>query len=52
MLIVGDKDAAAEAVSVRLRDGSERRGVPIADFLAEISADVASRQLEPGSGVA
>ena len=31
--VLGDRDEQAEAVSVRLLDGSERRAVPLADFV-------------------
>jgi len=36
MLIAGEQDAAAGAVSFRYRDGSQNNGVPIADAIAEI----------------
>ncbi len=38
MLIVGEADAAAGAVSFRYRDGSQNNGVPIEDAVAEIVA--------------
>ncbi len=38
MLIAGDTDVAAGAVSFRYRDGSQKNGVAIADALAEIVA--------------
>jgi len=38
MLIAGETDAAAGAVSFRYRDGSQRNGVPIAEAIAEIVA--------------
>jgi threonyl-tRNA synthetase len=31
-LVLGDRDEAAQAVSVRLLDGSERRGVPLQEY--------------------
>jgi threonyl-tRNA synthetase len=40
MLIAGDDDIAARAVSFRYRDGSQKNGVPIADAVAEIVAAV------------
>jgi threonyl-tRNA synthetase len=43
MLLAGDEDVAAAAVSFRYRDGSQRNGVPIADAVAEVAAAVASR---------
>ena len=44
MLVVGDKEAAAGAVSVRLRTNENLGAVPLADFLA-----VASRSTPPGA---
>ena len=38
MLIAGETDAAAGAVSFRYRDGSQSNGVPIADAIDEIVA--------------
>ncbi len=43
MLIAGDDDMAAEAVSFRYRDGSQRNGVPVADAVAEIVTAVRDR---------
>jgi threonyl-tRNA synthetase len=43
MLIAGDDDVAAVAVSFRFRDGSQKNGVPIADAIAEIVAAVRDR---------
>jgi threonyl-tRNA synthetase len=40
MLIAGETDAAAGAVSFRYRDGSQNNGVPIEDAIAEILAAV------------
>jgi threonyl-tRNA synthetase len=42
-LVLGDRDEQAEAVSVRLLDGSERRGVPLQEFVAHLQAEVAAR---------
>jgi threonyl-tRNA synthetase len=36
MLLAGDSDVAAGAVSFRYRDGSQKNGVPVADAIAEI----------------
>jgi threonyl-tRNA synthetase len=47
MLIAGDRDVEAGAVSFRYRSGTERRGVPVAEALAEISRAVAERVAEP-----
>ena len=43
MLIAGDDDVAAGAVSFRYRDGSQKNGVPVADAIAEITAAVRDR---------
>jgi len=43
MLIVGDEDMAAGAVSFRYRDGSQKNGVSIDDAIAEIREAIATR---------
>jgi len=43
MLIAGDDDVAADAVSFRYRDGTQNNGVPIADAIAEIVAAISNR---------
>ena len=43
MLLAGDDDVAANAVSFRYRNGEQKNGVPIADAIAEITGAVASR---------
>ena len=43
MLIAGDDDVAADAVSFRYRDGSQKNGVPIGDAVAEIVTAVRDR---------
>jgi threonyl-tRNA synthetase len=54
ILVLGDKDQNADAVSVRTLDGSERRGLPLDDFLAHITAEVEAKReatlpAEPGA---
>ena len=44
VLIAGGDDVAADAVSFRFRDGSQRNGVPVAQAVDEIAAWVASRR--------
>ena len=44
MLIAGEEDQNAGAVSFRYRNGEQKNGVPLAEAIAEISATVASRQ--------
>jgi threonyl-tRNA synthetase len=43
MLLAGDDDVAAGAVSFRFRDGTRRNGVPIAEAIAEIVTAVRDR---------
>jgi threonyl-tRNA synthetase len=43
MLIVGDDDIAAGAVSFRYRDGTQKNGVPLADAVAEVVDAIARR---------
>jgi threonyl-tRNA synthetase len=45
MLIAGDEDVAAGAVSFRYRDGTQNNGVPIADAIAEV-VDVVRRRVQ------
>ena len=43
MLIAGDEDVAASAVSFRYRDGTQKNGVPIAAAIEEIAQAVSDR---------
>ena len=43
MLLAGDDDVAAGAVSFRYRSGEQKNGVPVPDAIAEITGAVASR---------
>ena len=43
MLLAGDDDVAANAVSFRYRSGAQRNGVPIDEAIAEIAAAVENR---------
>jgi threonyl-tRNA synthetase len=43
MLLAGDDDVAAGAVSFRYRSGQQKNGVPVAEAVAEITAAVAER---------
>jgi threonyl-tRNA synthetase len=43
MLLAGDSDVAAGAVSFRYRDGSQKNGVPVAEAIAEIVTAVRDR---------
>ncbi|MBB2891859.1 threonine--tRNA ligase [Flexivirga oryzae] len=40
VLIAGEEDRSAGAVSFRFRDGSQRNGVPVADAISEIEAAI------------
>jgi threonyl-tRNA synthetase len=44
MLIAGEDDRSAGAVSFRYRDGSQKNGVPVAEAIAEIKEAVESRR--------
>jgi len=44
MLIAGEEDQKAGAVSFRYRNGEQKNGVPLAEAIAEISATVTARQ--------
>lgn len=46
MLIAGDKDIAANAVSVRLRTDEDRGQIPVDEIVAHIQQIVASKSLE------
>jgi threonyl-tRNA synthetase len=43
MLIAGDEDVAAGAVSFRYRDGTQRNGIPVSEAIAEIVEAVRNR---------
>jgi threonyl-tRNA synthetase len=47
MFVAGPRDVDAGAVSVRYRNGIERRGVPLDDAIQEVARNVASRQIDP-----
>ena len=44
VLIAGEEDRSAGAVSFRYRDGSQKNGVPIADAVAEVVGAIADRR--------
>ena len=43
MIIAGDEDMAAGAVSFRYRDGSQKNGIPVDEAIAEIVKVVEER---------
>jgi len=47
MFVAGERDVEAGAVSVRYRNGIERRGVPLDDAIEEVARNIASRQVDP-----
>jgi threonyl-tRNA synthetase len=49
MVVVGDRDAEAGAVSPRLRTGESSQGVPLGEFAADMSARAAARELWPAT---
>jgi threonyl-tRNA synthetase len=47
MFVAGPRDVEAGAVSMRYRNGIERRGVPLNDAIQEVARNIASRQIDP-----
>jgi threonyl-tRNA synthetase len=47
MFVAGPRDEEAGAVSMRYRNGIERRGVPIDEAIVEVARNIASRQIDP-----
>ena len=47
MVVVGDRDLEAGAVSPRLRTGDSSQGVSLDDFISDLQARSASRELWP-----
>jgi threonyl-tRNA synthetase len=47
MVVVGDRDAEAGAVSPRLRTGESSQGVPLDEFVKDLTARAAARELWP-----
>jgi threonyl-tRNA synthetase len=47
MVVVGDRDQEAGAVSPRLRTGESSQGVPLAEFVAELAGRAERRELWP-----
>lgn len=46
MVIVGDKEAETKTVSLRLRDGSEHKGITVDDLMKLITKDINERKLQ------
>jgi threonyl-tRNA synthetase len=47
MFVAGDRDVEAGAVSIRYRNGIERRGVPLDDAIIEVARNISTRQIDP-----
>ncbi|HTR69436.1 MAG TPA: threonine--tRNA ligase [Mycobacteriales bacterium] len=47
MFVAGPRDVEARAVSMRYRNGIERRGVPLDEAIQEVARNIASRQIDP-----
>jgi len=47
MLVLGDRDQEARAVSPRLRTGESAQGVPLDDYVAELRGRIEARELWP-----
>ncbi len=50
LAVIGDREAASEAVALRLRDGRQLPGIPVTDVLTQIAAQVAARSAALGFG--
>ncbi|HEX9527872.1 MAG TPA: threonine--tRNA ligase [Streptosporangiaceae bacterium] len=50
LAVIGDREAASEAVALRLRDGRQLPGIPVTDVLTQIAAQVAARSAGLGFG--
>jgi threonyl-tRNA synthetase len=46
MLVVGDKEAQAEAVSVRLRSNVDLKAIPVKQFIDSVSVIIKSKSRE------
>ncbi len=46
MVILGDDETKGGTVSIRARNGSQRNGVPLSEFIEEISSEIVSRSKE------
>ena len=46
MVIIGDDETKGGTVSIRARNGSQRNGVPLSEFIEEISSEIVSRSKE------
>ena len=49
MVVLGDRDAEAGAVSPRLRTGESSQGVPLDDFIGQLRGRIEARELWPAA---
>ena len=47
MLILGDEEATNDTVSIRARNGDQRAGLALADFISELKAEVEAKIATP-----
>ena len=47
MLILGDEEATNDTVSIRARNGDQRAGIALTDFISELKAEVESKIVTP-----
>jgi threonyl-tRNA synthetase len=48
-LVIGDKEIASGELTVRRRDGTETKGVPLDTFIAVLTREAGTRSLEPST---
>jgi threonyl-tRNA synthetase len=46
MLVIGDNEMAAEQVSLRVRDGSQRNNIPLGEFVVRAKDRIGRRVSE------
>jgi threonyl-tRNA synthetase len=46
VLVMGDKEEEANAVSVRVRGKGDQGSMPLADFLAKVAALIAAKSMD------
>ena len=43
MLILGDEEMEGGSVSIRSRSGSQKKGVPLDEFVSDVFAEISNR---------
>jgi threonyl-tRNA synthetase len=46
LLIIGDEEVTGKTISLRGRNNAQRNGIPLAEFVAEIRAEIESKSLQ------